>query len=237
MTTCPVTRIERKHAHEKLTFRQMYAHKENYVIPYSHDEVKPGRGSLLAKMPGDDWQKRANLRLLLGYMYGLTGKKLMFMGTEFGQWHEWNHDGSLDWNLLEDPRHESIRRWVRDLNTTYRGVPALHERDCDPEGFQWVEAHDAERSVVAFLRRAKHSEDVVLVACNFTASPRHNYRLGVPHGGRWEEILNSDARLYGGSGQGNIGGLEAAPILAQGLSQSLNLVLPPLSMVALRSRR
>lgn len=227
---------ERRDRHGKLTFRQVYAPRENYVLPLSHDEVKPGRGSLLARMPGDDWQRRAGLRLALGYMFALPGKKLTFMGTEFGQWREWDHDASLDWDLLDDARHESLRRWARDLNTTYRGVPALHELDAGGDGFRWVEEHDAERSVLAFLRRARHSDDLVLVACNFTPTPRHNYRLGVPRGGHWEEVLNSDARLYGGSGQGNIGGARATPVPSHGQPQSLNLVLPPLAMIALRSR-
>jgi 1,4-alpha-glucan branching enzyme len=159
------------------------------------------------------------------------------MGDEFGQWAEWDHDVSLDWHLLDEPRHAGIRRWVRDLNTTYRGVPALHEQDDYPDGIRWVEAHDAARGVLAWLRPARHSDDLVLVAANFAAEPRHNYRLGVPRAGRWEEVLNSDATLYGGGGQGNIGGVETTPIASHGQPRSLNLVLPPLGLVALRAPR
>ncbi len=228
--------LYRKNAHEKLTFRQMYAFSENYILAHSHDEVVYGKRSLLGKMPGDRWQQFANLRTLFGYMFTIPGKKLLFMGSDFAQWREWNHDQSLDWSLLDDPMHAGLHRWVRDLNTTYRGIPALHELDCHPDGFQWVEVHDTDRSVFAYLRKARHSEDLVLIACNFTPVPRHNYRLGVPRPGRWQEILNGDARLYGGSGQGNLGSLPTAPVPSHGFDQSLNLVLPPLASIALRFR-
>jgi len=228
--------VHRKFHHGQLTFRMMYAFSENFVLPLSHDEVVYGKGSLLAKMPGDDWQKRANLRLLLGYMYTQPGKKLLFMGGEFGQWREWNHDASLDWHLLEEPRHAMLLRWVRDLNTAYRGVPALHALDTSPAGFAWVDCNDAEQSALVYLRRAGGGTDVVIVACNFTPVPRRNYRIGVPGAGRWEEILNSDATLYGGSGQGNLGGAVAAPVPWHGRLRSINVSLPPLAMVAFRGR-
>jgi 1,4-alpha-glucan branching enzyme len=228
--------VHRKFHHGQLTFRMMYAFSENFVFPLSHDEVVYGKGSLLAKMPGDDWQKRANLRLLLGYMYTQPGKKLLFMGGEFGQWREWNHDASLDWHLLEEPRHAMLLRWVRDLNTAYRGVSALHALDTSPAGFAWIDCNDAEQSALVYLRRAGGGADVVVVACNFTPVPRRNYRMGVPAAGRWEEILNSDATLYGGSGQGNLGGAVAAPVPWHGRPQSINVTLPPLAMVAFRGR-
>jgi 1,4-alpha-glucan branching enzyme len=226
----------RKHEHNKLTFRGLYAFTENFVLPLSHDEVVHGKGSLLGKMPGDPWQKFANVRLLFGYMFGQPGKKLMFMGCEFGQWREWNHDTSLDWDLLSEPLHQGLRRWVRDLNTLYRGEPPLHELDCHPAGFLWVDPHDAEQSVVSLIRKGKSTEDLVLIVCNFTPIPRYNYRVGVPRSGHWEEILNGDATLYGGSGQGNIGGVNTTPVHWHGHPQSLNLTLPPLAMLALRWR-
>jgi 1,4-alpha-glucan branching enzyme len=226
--------ILRKYHHNHLTFRQIYAFTENFALPFSHDEVVHGKASLLAKMPGDEWQKFANLRLLFGYMYAQPGKKLLFMGDEFGQWREWNHDTSLDWHLLQDSRHQGLQRWVRDLNTTYRAEPALHQFDCDSGGFEWIDCNDAEQSTLSFIRKGRSPEDVVLIVANFTPVPRHNYRVGVPHGGFWREILNSDATLYGGSGQGNIGGLTAAPVSRFGRNQSLNLTLPPLALVAFK---
>ncbi len=192
-----------------------------------------GKGSLLGKMPGDEWQKFANLRALLGLMYTHPGKKLLFMGGEFGQWREWNHDASLDWHLLERPLHAGLSRWVRDLNTLYRAEPALHALDFSAEGFEWVDFHDYEESVITFLRRAPDGESV-LVACNLTPSPRHNYIVGVPRAGRWREILNGDAPLYGGSGMGNLGGVDSAPVAAQGHYHSLVLTLPPLSVSAFK---
>ena len=226
--------IHRQYHHNQLTFRQMYAFTENFALPLSHDEVVHGKSSLLAKMPGDDWQKFANLRLLFGWMYAQPGKKLLFMGGEFGQWREWNHDTSLDWHLLQDARHQGLQRWVRDLNTTYRAEPALHQLDCDSAGFEWIDCNDAEQSTISFIRKGRSPEDVVLIVANFTPVPRHNYRVGVPQGGYWKEILNSDATLYGGSGQGNIGGLNAAPISRFGRNHSLNLTLPPLALVAFK---
>ncbi len=226
--------VHRKFHHGQLTFRMIYAFAENFVLPLSHDEVVYGKGSLLGKMPGDEWQKRANLRLLLGYMYTQPGKKLLFMGGEFGQWSEWNHDASLDWHLLGEPAHQMLLRWVRDLNTTYRGEPALHQLDTSPAGFEWIDCNDAEQSVLVYLRRARTRPEVAIVACNFTPVPRRNYRIGVPTAGRWDELLNSDAPLYGGSGQGNLGGVDAAPVPWHGHRQSINVILPPLAMVVFR---
>jgi len=226
--------IHRKFHHEKLTFRMLYAYHENFVLPLSHDEVVYGKGSLIRKMPGDDWQKFANLRALLGYMFAQCGKKLLFMGGEFGQWNEWYHEASLDWDLLSRPFHEGLRRWVEDLNRTYRGEKAFHERDFEPGGFQWVDCNDSQQSTISLMRKGNREEDTVLVACNFTPVPRHNYRVGAPKGGFWREILNSDSANYGGSGQGNLGGIEAAPLPFHGQPYSLNLTLPPLGVVYLK---
>jgi 1,4-alpha-glucan branching enzyme len=222
--------IHRKYHHNQLTFRLLYAFSENFVLPLSHDEVVYGKRSLLSKMPGDDWQKFANLRLLLGCMYAQTGKKLLFMGGEFGQWGEWYHDASLDWHLLAYPFHAGLQHWVTDLNLFYRHTPALYEGDCDPRGFARVDCNDAESSVISFLRQGKAAHDWVLVVCNFTPVPRHNYRIGAPRGGLWSEALNSDAREYGGSGQGNQGAVEAAPVPLHGRPYSLTLTLPPLAV-------
>jgi 1,4-alpha-glucan branching enzyme len=226
--------IYRKFHHNQLTFRMVYAFTENFVLPLSHDEVVYGKQSLLSKMPGDHWRKFANLRLLLGYMYAQPGKKLLFMGGEFGQWQEWNHDASLDWGLLAEPLHKGLQRWMRDLNTVYRGEPAFHQLDCESAGFEWIDCNDTEGSVLCFLRKGQRADDLLLVACNFTSVPRHNYRIGVPRGARWQEILNSDATLYGGSGQGNLGGLAAAPISWHGRTHLLNATLPPLAIVVFK---
>ncbi len=229
--------IHRRFHHNELTFRMLYAFTENYVLPLSHDEVVHGKKSLISKMPGDDWQKFANLRLLFGDMYAQAGKKLLFMGGEFGQWNEWNHDSSLDWHLLDNPLHAGLKRWVRDLNTFYRGEPAMHELDCDPAGFEWIDCCDAEASIISLLRKGRSPDDVVVIVCNFTPVPRHNYQLGVPQGGRWDEVLNSDAPLYGGSGQGNFGGVTAAPVPHHGREYTLTITVPPLGMVAFKRRR
>ena len=227
--------IFRKYHHNELTFRMLYAFTENFALPLSHDEVVHGKGSLLGKMPGDDWQKFANLRLLLGYMYAQPGKKLLFMGGEFGQWWEWNHDSSLDWHLLTFPPHSSLQRWVEDLNRLYRSESVLHGLEFDPAGFEWVDCSDFERSVISFIRKGRSTGDIILVVCNFTPTPRFNYRVGAPRGGFWREVLNSDAQQYGGGGHGNLGGVEAAPIPYHGRSYSLNLTLPPLGVVFLKS--
>jgi len=221
--------VHRKYHHDKLTFSIWYAFAENFVLPLSHDEVVYGKRSLLDKMPGDAWQKFANLRLLFGYMYAHPGKKLVFMGGEYGQWQEWSHERSLDWHLLDDPRHAGVQRWVRDLNTLYRGEPALHAQDGDPAGFAWIDFHDHAQSVVSFLRRG--GGRTVLVVANFTPVPRYNYRVGVPHAGFWREVANSDASLYGGSGLGNWGGAETTPTPEHGQYHSLTLTLPPLAIL------
>jgi len=223
--------VFRKYHHQDVTFRMLYAFHENFVLPLSHDEVVYGKGSLLGKMPGDDWERFANLRLLLGYMYAQPGKKLLFMGGEIGQWREWQHDGSLDWHLLENPQHVGARRWVEDLNSFYRSAPGLHELDCDPSGFEWIDCCDADASVVSLLRKGRMNDSEILVVCNFTPVPRLNYRVGVPRGGVWRERLNSDARDYGGSGVGNMGAVEAAPLSCHGRRFSLSLALPPLSIL------
>jgi 1,4-alpha-glucan branching enzyme len=223
--------IHRSYHQNRITFSLMYAFTENFVLPFSHDEVVYGKGSMIRKMPGDEWQKFANLRCLYGYMFGHPGKKLLFMGDEFGQWSEWNHDQSLEWHLLQSPLHSSLQRWVRDLNTLYRGEPALYEMDYEPAGFEWVDCTDYQRSIVSFLRRGRQPADTLLFVCNWTPVPRHNYRVGVPQDGYWREISNSDAPLYGGSGQGNMGGLSAAPLPIHGRPFSLNMTLPPLGVV------
>ena len=232
MSTDPVYRSYRQNL---ITFSMLYAFSENFVLPFSHDEVVYGKGSMIRKMPGDDWQKFANLRLLYGYMFGHPGKKLMFMGCEFGQWNEWNHDSSLDWHLLQQAPHSGLRRWVRDLNTFYRAEPALFALDTEPAGFEWIDCEDSQQSVISFLRWSRKRNCAVMVVCNFTPVPRYNYRVGAPFGGLWKEELNSDATLYGGSGQGNLGGLEAAPLPKHGRPYSLNLTLPPLSVLVFRN--
>ncbi len=220
----------RRYHHNKLTFRMIYAFHENFVLPLSHDEVVYGKSSLIGKMPGDEWQKFANLRALFGYMYAQPAKKLLFMGGEFGQWREWVHDSSLDWDLLDYPLHAGLQRWVEDLNRLYRSEPALHELDCDPAGFEWIDCNDADSSVLSLIRKAKSSSAIMLVLCNFTPVPRYSYRVGTPRGGQWQEILNSDAARYGGSNMGNLGGAETAPIGLHGRPYSLTLTLPPLSV-------
>jgi 1,4-alpha-glucan branching enzyme len=224
--------IHRKYHHSRLTFSIWYAFSENFVLPLSHDEVVHGKGSLIGKMPGDEWQQFASLRLLYGYMWTHPGKKLLFMGGEFGQRREWQHEESLEWHVLALPLHAGVQRWVGDLNRLYRESAALHELDFSTTGFQWLDCDDADVSVIAFLRRGA-SGSVALVACNFTPVPRENYRIGVPRGGRWHERLNSDAADYGGSGQGNLGALDSESVAAHGQSQSLQLRLPPLAIVIL----
>jgi 1,4-alpha-glucan branching enzyme len=227
--------VLRSYHHAKITFSLVYAFSENFVLPFSHDEVVYGKGSMLRKMPGDEWQKFANLRLLYGFMFGHPGKKLLFMGDEFGQWSEWNHDVGLEWDLLKNPLHAGLLRWVRDLNTVYRGQPSLHESDFDAAGFEWVDCKDSEQSIISFLRRGPSSDDQILFVCNFTPVVRENYRVGVPVKGSWKEVLNSDAPLYGGSGQGNLGGLSTIPLPIHGRPFTLNMRLPPLGMVAFQA--
>ncbi len=223
--------IFRKYYQKGLTFSMWYAYSENYLLPLSHDEVVHGKGSLVGKMPGDEHARYANLRSLFGFMFSHPGKKLLFMGGEFAQWREWTHDESLEWSALEYESHRGVQRWVRDLNAVYRREPALHELDFDPSGFEWVDFNDVDQSVVSCLRRGRSAGDVILVVCNFTPIARHGYRVGVPSGGVWQEILNSDALEYGGTGLGNAGSAEAGPAPAHGHPQSLSLTLPPLAVL------
>ncbi len=223
--------IHRKFHHNQLTFRMLYAFQENFVLSLSHDEVVHGKGSLLRKMPGNDWEQFANLRLLFCYMFAQPGKKLLFMGGEFGQWNEWYHEVSLDWHLLEYPFHAALKRLVGDLNHLYAREKALHEMDFDPGGFEWIDCSDSEESVLVFLRKGLSPEDVILVALNFTPVARFNYRVGVPRLGYWREVLNSDSGDYGGSNQGNLGGVAASGIPFHGRPCSLVLTLPPLAAV------
>jgi len=225
----------RKHHHNALTFSICYAFDENFLLPLSHDEVGSGKPSLLGRMPGDAWQQLANLRLLYGYMWGHPGKKLLFMGGEFGQLRGWDHDHSLDWHLAQQPAHGGVRAWLGDLNRCYRTEPALHEADFAPDGFEWVDCDDAESGTIGFLRRGRRGGDIVLVVCNFTSLPRPNHRMGVPRAGYWQEILNSDAPCYGGGGVGNFGGIEAAPVAAHGRFHSLSINVPPLAAVFFKS--
>ncbi len=223
----------RRHHFNQITFSIWYAFTENFVLALSHDEVVHGKGSLIGKMPGDEWQQFANLRLLFGYMWGHPGKKLIFMGCEFGQKREWQHDGSLEWHVLQFPLHAGAQRWVRDLNRYYRETPALFEQDFRQEGFEWVDCNDADSSVLSFLRRDRTHGTVVLVICNFTPVLRSHYRVGVPRGGPWRECLNSDSADYGGSGQGNLGEVLADDSSTHGRPHSLTLTLPPLGVLFL----
>ncbi|HSR12944.1 MAG TPA: 1,4-alpha-glucan branching protein GlgB, partial [Thermodesulfobacteriota bacterium] len=226
--------VHRKFHQNQLTFNLWYAFFENFILPLSHDEVVHMKGSLLGKMPGDEWQKFANLRLLLGYQYTQPGKKLLFMGGEFGQGDEWNHDESLQWHLLQYPVHRGVQKWVKDLNAVYRRSPALFQKDFAPEGFEWVDFRDADNSVISYLRKGKSRDDCLLVVCNFTPVPRLGYRVGAPEHGFWRELLNSDAREYEGSGMGNLGGVWTSPEPAQGRPFSLCLTLPPLSILVMK---
>ncbi len=223
--------IFRKYHHNQLIFSILYAFSENFMLSLSHDEVVYGKGSLLNKMPGEDWQKFANLRLLLGYMYAHPGKKLLFMGGEFGQRREWNHEESMDWHLLQIPQHQGVQSWLKHLNILYRGEASLHEIDFEPSGFEWVDCTDWGKSIISFLRKGKTSGDYLLVVCNFTPVIRYNYRVGVPTRGYWKEELNSDAGEYGGSGYGNLGGVDATPVSHHGRDYSLTLIVPPLCII------
>jgi 1,4-alpha-glucan branching enzyme len=226
--------VHRQHHHHQLTFSLVYAFNENFVLPLSHDEVVHGKGSLIGKMPGDHWQQFANLRALYGLMWTHPGKKLLFMGGEFGQRREWTHDGELEWWVSGMEGHGGLQRFVGDLNRVYREEPALYQLDFTPDGFEWIVGDDAAHSVFVFMRRPSAGGTLVLVACNLTPVPRTNYVVGVPHDGLWREILNSDAAIYGGGGWGNLGGAQAAPVPAHGRPHSLTLTLPPLSTIVLR---
>ena len=221
--------IHRRYHHDRITFSIWYAFNENFVLPLSHDEVVYGKGSLIGRMPGDPWQKFANLRLLYGWMWAHPGKKLLFMGGEFGQSREWTHEGQLDWHETGNPLNNGVQRWIGDLNALLRREPALHELDFDGAGFEWIDNRDAQASVLAFLRRARNGRPL-LVVCNFTPVPRTNYGVGVPLPGPWREVLNSDAPIYGGSGIGNFGGAHTSPVPAHGRFHSLSLTLPPLGV-------
>jgi 1,4-alpha-glucan branching enzyme len=226
--------VHRKYHHNELTFRRVYAYHEKFVLPLSHDEVVYGKGSLLRKMPGDVWQKYANLRLLFAYMFATPGKPLLFMGGELGQWNEWNHDSSVDWHLMAEPLPAGVAHLLTQLNRIRSETPALSALDFDPAGFDWIDANDSEQSTLSFLRYAPDRSRTVAAVFNFTPVPRHNYRLGVPDDGRWEEVINTDAKEFGGSGQGNLGGVDATPVGSHGRPFSLNLTLPPLAAVWLR---
>ncbi|MFA5138992.1 MAG: 1,4-alpha-glucan branching protein GlgB [Elusimicrobiota bacterium] len=226
--------IHRRYHHNDITFRMLYAFHENFVLPLSHDEVVHGKCALLRQMSGDDWQKFANLRSLYAYMYACAGKKLLFMGAEIAQWDEWYHEKSLDWHLLELPPHQGVMRLICDLNRLYRGETALHALDFDPAGYEWIDANDSDSSVLTFMRKGKDPSDMVLVVMNFTPVVRKSYRVGVPRGGRWRELLNTDAREYGGSGVGNSGGRQAEPRPWHKRDWSLDLTLPPLGVLYLK---
>ena len=226
--------VHRRWHHGKVTFSMLYAFTENFVLPFSHDEVVHGKRSMLDKMPGDRWQKHATLRALYGYMFGHPGKKLMFMGGEIGQWREWTADESLDWHLLDDPLHQGLQHWVRDLNHLYQREPSLHEVDFAGAGFRWIDCNDSDNSVISLVRYAKDRDDFTVMAVNFTPVPRPGYRIGVPAGGWYHELLNSDAAAYGGGNIGNAGGLPTESVAAHGFDQSLVLTVPPLGFVVLK---
>jgi 1,4-alpha-glucan branching enzyme len=228
--------IHRRWEHNLVTFSALYMFTENFVLPFSHDEVVHGKGAMLDKMPGDVWQKHATLRALYGFMYGHPGKKLLFMGGEFGQWREWNHDRGLDWHLLDDPAHAALRRYVQALNRHYAAEPALHDNDFDPSGFRWIDCHDNENSLISFVRYARDAREFVVMIVNFTPVPRVDYRIGVPEPGYYAELLNSDGALFGGSNVGNGGGVATEAVAAHGFDQSLRLMLPPLGCLLLKKR-
>jgi 1,4-alpha-glucan branching enzyme len=229
--------VHRKWHHNQITFSMMYAYSEAFILPFSHDEVVHGKRSMLDKMPGDAWQKHATLRALYGYMFAHPGKKLLFMGGEIGQWREWNHDGQADWEVLGDPRHAGLQRWVRDLNRAYAAEPSLWEADFDPAGFAWIDCHDHEHSIIALLRRAPAGEACTVAVVNFTPVPRRHYRVGVPAPGDYTERLNSDAEVYGGSNVGNEGRVAATDVPSHGHPYSLSLSVPPLGFVLLKPNK
>jgi 1,4-alpha-glucan branching enzyme len=229
--------IYRRWEHRHLTFSLLYAFSENFILPFSHDEVVHGKGSMWAKVPGDAWQRAATLRTLYGFMYSHPGKKLLFMGLEFGQTREWNYDSSLDWHLLEDELHHGLRAFVADVNRVYRSEPALYEVCFDPAGFEWIDCNDSENSVISFVRRARDRNDFIVAVLNFTPVPRHGYRIGVPAAGAYIELLNSDAAAYGGGNVGNGGTVFSDAIPAHGHADSLRLTLPPLGFLLLKPAR
>jgi 1,4-alpha-glucan branching enzyme len=229
--------IHRKFHHDKLTFRMLYAYHENFILPLSHDEVVHGKGSLLSRMPGDEWQKFANLRLLLGYMFAQPGKKLLFMGCEFGQWAEWDHDKSLDWHLLEYSKHKGLQFFLKQLNHLYITESALHQNEFSSEGFEWIDGSDAEQCIIIFMRKGSNRDDNIIVALNLTPIPRLDYRIGVPHKGAWKEVLNSDGDEFGGGGMGNSQPSQSSSLAWHGQPFSINLVLPPLAVIFLKCQQ
>ncbi|MGI6657332.1 MAG: 1,4-alpha-glucan branching protein GlgB [Desulfobulbus sp.] len=228
--------LYRRFHHNQMTFGMLYAFTENFTLPLSHDEVVHGKGSLLNKMSGDEWQKFANLRCYYGFMWGYSGKKLLFMGGEFGQWQEWNHDTGLEWMALTAPRHQGVQRLVRDLNTVYRAEPCLHQVDFDWTGFRWIDANDSDNSVFSFLRSAKNQDDFAVVVSNFAPVVRYDYRIGVPKAGVYRELINTDLEIYGGSGVDNGPAITTIDAPCHGFGHSLSLVLPPLSTLILQPR-
>jgi 1,4-alpha-glucan branching enzyme len=229
--------VHRRWHHQQMTFGLLYAFDENFILPLSHDEVVHGKGTILGRMPGDDWQKFANVRAYYAFMWGHPGKKLLFMGQEFGQGEEWNADRSLDWHLLNTGWHKGLQTLIKDMNRLYTQEPALHQLDCEAAGFEWLESNDAEGSVLAWLRKGKGGSAPVLVICNFTPTPHEGYRLGLPAAGRWREILNTDAGVYGGSGMGNLGMIEAEEVASHGRPYSALITVPPLATVWFRLER
>jgi 1,4-alpha-glucan branching enzyme len=229
--------VHRRWGHNQVTFSMLYAYHENFILPFSHDEVVHGKGSMVGKMPGDEWQRFASLRALYTYQFTHPGKKLLFMGAEFGQVREWNYDASLEWHVLQYPVHSGVQRMVRDLNRLYRSEPSLYELDHDPAGFQWIDCNDNENSVFSFMRCARDRADFTVTVLNFTPVPRMAYRVGVPEPGRYRELVNSDSELYAGSNMGNAGWLTTEPVAAHGHAQSLKLVLPPLAGLVLKWER
>jgi 1,4-alpha-glucan branching enzyme len=220
--------------HNQLTFGMLYAFQENFILPLSHDEVVHGKGSMLGKMPGDEWQKFANLRAYYGFMWGYSGKKLLFMGNDFGQWQEWDHDQGLEWEALKAPLHAGLKRLVRDLNLVYRSEPALFENDFDWSGFRWIDANDSDNSVLSFIRSARDTSNFLIIVCNFTPVVRENYIVGVPVEGKYQEIINSDQDIYGGSGLHQNGVQATRQQSAHGMAYSLELTLPPLATMILK---
>jgi len=225
--------IYRRFHHSNITFSLLYAFTEHFILVLSHDEIVHLKGALISKMPGDEWQKFANLRMFYAWMYGQPGKKLLFMGGEFGQWQEWNHDTGLDWHLLDLPKHDGLRRLVQHLNYIYKSEPALWQQDDTYDGFEWIDFHDADNSVVSFVRKSKEGEMIVFIV-NATPVVRHNYRLGVPRPGFYREIINTDAETYGGSNVGNLGGVQSESVPWMGREQSILIQLPPLATVAFK---
>jgi len=226
--------VYRKWSHNELTFSMLYAYHENFILPFSHDEVVHGKGSMIGKMPGDSWQKFATLRALYGFLFGHPGKKLLFMGNEIAQWWEWNHDSSLEWHLLQYAPHAQVQRLVKDLNAVYRREASLHQVDYDPSGFQWIDCSDNESSIVSFIRRARDPHDFTVLVLNFTPVPRRDYRIGVPEAGRYAELINTDSEYYGGSNLGNAGGVVSEPVETHGHPHSVRLLVPPLSCLLLK---